>query len=248
MKEPSVPNPQEARLEASVEMGTLCAFYGGLLTDKQLQAMQLHFDEDLSLGEIARQMNVSRQNVHDLIARSSEKLRACEAALGAAGRMERMLERLARVQELLGAIAGQDIAHRGSRPGRRGGPTDPTDSARGGGRPWPLRVSVHKLSSALSKLTGRGKLTEQAVKEGMREVRMALLEADVNYLVVKDFCKKVTERCVGQQVLDSLSPAQQVIKIVNEEMTALMGSRARPADLVVYRAYYLYAVRPAGRR
>lgn len=109
MKEPSVPNPQEARLEASVEMGTLCAFYGGLLTDRQLQAMQLHFDEDLSLGEIARQMNVSRQNVHDLIARSSEKLRACEAALGAAGRMERMLERLARVQELLGAIAGQDI-------------------------------------------------------------------------------------------------------------------------------------------
>ncbi|MCI5847297.1 MAG: signal recognition particle protein [Candidatus Limiplasma sp.] len=83
-----------------------------------------------------------------------------------------------------------------------------------------------KLSSALSKLTGRGKLTEQSVKEGMREVRMALLEADVNYLVVKDFCKKVTDRCVGQQVLESLSPAQQVIKIVNEEMTALMGSES----------------------
>ncbi len=81
-----------------------------------------------------------------------------------------------------------------------------------------------KLSGALSKLTGRGKLTEQAVKEAMREVRMALLEADVNYLVVKDFCKKVTERCVGQQVLDSMSPSQQVIKIVNEEMTALMGT------------------------
>ena len=81
-----------------------------------------------------------------------------------------------------------------------------------------------KLSSALSKLTSRGKLTEQAVKEGMRDVRMALLEADVNYLVVKDCCKKVTERCVGQQVLDSLSPAQQVMKIVSEEMTALMGS------------------------
>lgn len=80
-----------------------------------------------------------------------------------------------------------------------------------------------KLSAALSKLTSRGKLTEQAVKEGMREVRVALLEADVNYLVVKDFCKKITERCVGQTVLDSLSPAQQVLKIVNEEMTALMG-------------------------
>ena len=58
----------------------------------------------------------------------------------------------------------------------------------------------------------------------MREVRMALLEADVNYLVVKDFCKKVTERCVGQEVLESLTPAQHVIKIVNEEMTALMGA------------------------
>ena len=81
-----------------------------------------------------------------------------------------------------------------------------------------------KLSSALSKLTSRGKLTEQAVKEGMRDVRLALLEADVNYLVVKDFCRKVTERCVGRQVLDSLSPAQQVMKIVSEETTALMGS------------------------
>ena len=81
-----------------------------------------------------------------------------------------------------------------------------------------------KLSGALSKLTRRGKLTEQAVKDAMREVRMALLEADVNYLVVKDFCKKVTERCVGQDVLESLTPAQQVIKIVNEEMTALMGT------------------------
>ena len=81
-----------------------------------------------------------------------------------------------------------------------------------------------KLSGALSKLTKRGKLTEDIVKDGMREVRMALLEADVNYLVVKDFCKKVTDRCVGQQVLDSLTPSQQVMKIVNEEMTALMGN------------------------
>ena len=80
-----------------------------------------------------------------------------------------------------------------------------------------------KLSAALGKLTGRGKLTEQTVKEGVREVRVALLEADVNYLVVKDFCKRITERCVGQQVLDSLTPGQQVVKIVAEEMTELMA-------------------------
>ncbi|HPR78162.1 MAG TPA: signal recognition particle receptor subunit alpha, partial [Candidatus Limiplasma sp.] len=82
-----------------------------------------------------------------------------------------------------------------------------------------------KLSAALGKLTSRGKLTEQTVKEGVREVRVALLEADVNYLVVKDFCKKITDRCVGQQVLDSLTPGQQVIKIVSEEMTELMGTQ-----------------------
>ena len=81
-----------------------------------------------------------------------------------------------------------------------------------------------KLQGALKKMTSRGRLTEQAVKDGMREVRMALLEADVNYAVAKDFIKKVTERCVGQDVLSSLTPSQQVIKIVNEEMTELMGS------------------------
>ena len=81
-----------------------------------------------------------------------------------------------------------------------------------------------KIQGALKKMTGRGKLTEQGVKEGMREVRMALLEADVNYAVAKDFIKKVTDRCVGQEVLSSLTPSQQVIKIVNEEMTELMGS------------------------
>ncbi|MBR3098768.1 MAG: signal recognition particle protein [Clostridia bacterium] len=83
---------------------------------------------------------------------------------------------------------------------------------------------TEKLQGALRKMTGRGRLNEQSVKEGMREVRMALLEADVNYAVAKDFIKKVTERCVGQDVLASLTPSQQVIKIVSEEMTALMGS------------------------
>ena len=83
---------------------------------------------------------------------------------------------------------------------------------------------TQKLNSALSKLTARGKLNEQMVKDGVREVRVALLEADVNYLVVKDFCKKIAERAVGSQVMESLTPGQQVIKIVSEEMTALMGA------------------------
>ena len=82
---------------------------------------------------------------------------------------------------------------------------------------------TEKLQGAFKKLSGKGKLTEADVKLAMREVRMALLEADVNFTVVKDFIKKLTERCVGTELLSSLTPAQQVIKIVNEELTSLMG-------------------------
>ena len=80
-----------------------------------------------------------------------------------------------------------------------------------------------KLQAAFKKLSGKGKLSEADVREAMREVRMALLEADVNFVVVKDFVKRVTERAVGQEILGSLTPAQMVIKIVNEELTTLMG-------------------------
>ena len=81
-----------------------------------------------------------------------------------------------------------------------------------------------KLSNAFKKFRSKGKLTESDVKEGMREIKLALLEADVSFKVVKDFIKTVTERAVGSEVLESLMPAQQLIKIVNEELTALMGT------------------------
>lgn len=81
-----------------------------------------------------------------------------------------------------------------------------------------------KLSHVFSKLTKRGVLTELEIKNAMREIRIALLEADVNFLVVKDLVSKISEKCSGERVLKSLTPGQQVIKIVNEELTALMGS------------------------
>ena len=81
-----------------------------------------------------------------------------------------------------------------------------------------------KLSAAFQKLRGKGRLTEGDIKEAMREIRLALLEADVSYKVVKDFVKSVSERCVGQDVMESLTPAQMIVKIVNEELIALMGS------------------------
>lgn len=82
---------------------------------------------------------------------------------------------------------------------------------------------VDKMAEAFKKFKNKGKLTEADVKAGMREIKLALLEADVNFKVVKDFIKKVTERAVGASVLESLVPAQQIVKIVNEELTALMG-------------------------
>ena len=83
---------------------------------------------------------------------------------------------------------------------------------------------TEKLNAAFKKLRGKGRLTAADIKEAMREVRMALLEADVSYKVVKDFTKTVTERASGAEVLEALSPAQMVIKIVNEELCTLMGS------------------------
>jgi signal recognition particle subunit SRP54 len=80
-----------------------------------------------------------------------------------------------------------------------------------------------KLQSAIKRLTGKGKLTEADVTEAMRDVRMALLEADVNFKVVKDFINKVKERAVGHEVMETLNPGHMVIKIVHEELTALMG-------------------------
>lgn len=95
----------------------------------------------------------------------------------------------------------------------------------------PFSNLASRLQETMKKLRGRGKLNEKDVEAALREVRLALLEADVNYRVVRDFIGKLRERAVGQEVLSSLSPAQQVIKIVNEELTALMGGSQSKIEL-----------------
>ena len=90
---------------------------------------------------------------------------------------------------------------------------------------------TEKINSTFKKLRGKGRLKEADVKEAMREIRMALLEADVSYKVCKDFTKQVTERCVGTDVLESLTPAQMIIKIVNEELCRLMGSDTKHINI-----------------
>ncbi len=88
-----------------------------------------------------------------------------------------------------------------------------------------------RLNLVFKKLKGHGKLTEKNIEDGLKEVRMALLEADVHYKVVKTFLAGIKARALGQEVLGSLTPGQQVIKIVNEELTELMGSRFQDLDL-----------------
>ena len=106
-------NTQEStrpeRLEKSDEIGTLCAFYGGLLTQRQQEMLRLYYEEDFSLGEIAEQFGVSRQNVHELITRSVQKLRRYEAALGGAGRMAATVRQLTRALMLLEEARGGDL-------------------------------------------------------------------------------------------------------------------------------------------
>ncbi|MEG2356278.1 MAG: sigma factor-like helix-turn-helix DNA-binding protein [Clostridia bacterium] len=94
----------EHRLEQSVEIGTLCAYYGGLLTQKQREALRLHYEEDLSLGEIAEQFEVSRQNFHELITRSAQKLRRYEELLGGVERTNDLRRSLAQIGELLKSV------------------------------------------------------------------------------------------------------------------------------------------------
>src|SRR5512143_2404869 len=88
-----------------------------------------------------------------------------------------------------------------------------------------------KFQRIFKNLRGQGKLTEANIQEALREVRMALLEADVHFKVAKDFVAGIAERAVGQEVMQSLTPGQQVIKIVNDRLTALMGGSAEPLRL-----------------
>ena len=94
-----------------------------------------------------------------------------------------------------------------------------------GGAKMAFEGLSERLSLAFKKLRSKGKLSENDVKEAMREVKLALLEADVNYKVAKTFTNRISERAVGEAVMQSLTPSQMVIKIVNEELIALMGQK-----------------------
>ena len=107
---------------------------------------------------------------------------------------------------------------------------------------------TEKISSAFKHLRSKGRLTESDIKDAMKEIRMALLEADVNFKVAKDFIKTVTEKATDAEILESLSPTQQVIKIVNEELVSLLGGQTTRLTICAEPAHHRDDGRSAGRR
>ena len=104
-----------------------------------------------------------------------------------------------------------------------------------------------KLQNVFKKLTGRGKLSEADIKAAMREVKLVLLEADVNFTVVKDFIKTVSEKATGQEILDSLTPGQQVIKVVRDEMTELLGGTLSSVKMASPTVLLMMGLQGAGK-
>ena len=180
--------------------------YAGALTDRCRDALDLYYNDDLSLAEVAEHLGITRQGVRDALQRGQEQLEFLERSLGFVAR-EAAYKRAARsileksTDEAVRAEAEKILAL-WTREGWEG--------------TLMFQSLVDKMSQAFSKFRNKGKLTEADVKAGMREVKLALLEADVNFKVVKDFVAKVTERAVGSEVLESLVPSQQIVKIVNE--------------------------------
>ena len=204
-------------------MTMLFDFYGELLTDRQKEFFDLYYNEDLSLSEIAENEGISRQGVRDVIVRAEAAMQEIEDKTGLIRRFEQFRGHLDAIRS-----AAEDIRtlnYRQYEDSRLTELTDKITAEVSALKEYPMAFEglSEKLNAAFKRLRGKGRLTENDVREAMREVRLALLEADVSYKVVKEFVATVTERSVGTDVLDSLTPAQQVVKIVNEELTNLMG-------------------------
>lgn len=212
-------------------MTMLFDFYGELLTDRQKEFYDLYYNEDLSLSEIAENYGISRQGVRDVIVRAENYMTEIEDKTGLIKRFMQLQPHVEKITDAAEQIKQLNFRRYEDRQleelagvieARRRHSRSNTSMA--------FEGLSEKLNATFKHLRGKGRLSEEDIKLAMREVRLALLEADVSYKVVKDFVKTVSERAVGAEVLDSLTPAQQVIKIVSEELTALMGGAQREAD------------------
>ena len=190
-------------MEKKVEVSILWEIYGKLLTEKQQEFIEDYYNNDLSLSEIAENNEITRQAVRDIIKKGEKKLFEYEEKLGIMKRtlnqekkIEKVLLELTKIQQNYSDKEGVD------------------------------NMAFEGLSSRLQEITrkirGKARITESDLKEMLREVKLALLEADVNYKIVKEFIESIREKALGQDVLKSLTPGQQVVKIVKDELVELL--------------------------
>ena len=199
--------------------------------------------------EIAEHAGITRQGVRDSIKRAEHALHEMEDKLGLVARYgdtERCAEELQHEVEQLHELNAAQL--HSAEADEIVSPHDGTArTAQAGGLTWHLKGLPKKFHLLLSTCAARGRLTESDIKDAMKEIRMALLEADVNFKVAKDFIKTVTEKATDAEILESLSPTQQVIKIVNEELVSPWAARP-PFDHIAEPAHHRDDGRSAGRR
>ena len=195
--------------------------YGQLLTEKQRNAIDMYYNEDLSLSEIADVIDISRQGVRESIKQGEKHLTNYEEKLGIVERFHNISSKLEKLNALLenADFDGKDEFY---------GLIDEISKEISiiCGKESQLMAFESlgdKLQGVFKKLRGKGKLNEKDIKDAMREIKLALLEADVNFKVVKEFVNIVSEKALGQEIMESLTPAQQLVKIVNEELTQMIG-------------------------
>ena len=204
----------------SQELGDLYAYYGSLLTQGQQSYFEDYYYNDLSLGEIAANHQVSRQAIYDNLKRSSKILQNYEEKLHMKRDNNQVEDVLA--DTLLSLDNGDSEAAKKEI-------TNLLNQLRGE-QPMAFENLSERIQKALKNLTGKGKVSEEDINKASREIRLALLEADVNFKVVKDFIKTIKKEALGKEVQESLNPGQQVIKIVNEQLTKMMGEEAVPLN------------------
>ena len=214
-------------MDRIVEKSLLFDFYGELLTQHQKDVYGEYIQNDLSPTEIALIRGISRQGAHDLIKRCEKILTDYENRLHLVEHFQKVKKTVASIHTCAEEIAECDdksvvrekiaqIAELSSKILE--------EYLEQGDFVMAFESLTDKLQNVFKNLRSKGRLTEADVKEAMKEVKRALLEADVNFRVVKSFVKTVTDRAIGQDVLSGLNPGQMVIKIVKEEMESLMGS------------------------
>ena len=214
-------------MDRIVEKSLLFDFYGELLTQHQKEVYGEYIQNDLSPTEIAALRGISRQGAHDLIKR-------CEKILSDYENRLHLVEHFQKVKKTVASIhtCAEEIAECDDKSIIREKIAQIAELSRNileeyeeqGDFVMAFESLTDKLQNVFKNLRSKGRLTEADVKEAMKEVKRALLEADVNFRVVKSFVKTVTDRAIGQDVLTGLNPGQMVIKIVKEEMESLMGS------------------------